>query len=49
MSKVTIDNIERALPYLDNINSYADKLNWVEPIFITAIKSNTNTNLVRNF
>lgn len=39
MSKITIDNIEKALPYINKINSFADKLEWVEPIFITAIKT----------
>ena len=40
MAKVTIDNIEKALPHLNEINSFADRLEWVEPIFITAIKAN---------
>jgi hypothetical protein len=40
MSRVTIDNIEVALPHLDTINSYANRLSWVEPVFITAVKAN---------
>jgi len=39
MSKITIDNVEKALPYLDKINSFATKLEWVEPVYITAIKA----------
>ncbi len=39
MSEIKIDNIEKALPYINKINSFADKLEWVEPIFITAIKT----------
>jgi len=44
MSKVTIDNIEKALPYIDKINSFANKLEWVEPVFITAIKAHKMIN-----
>jgi len=39
MSRVTIDNIEIALPHIDKINSFAARLEWVEPVYITAIKA----------
>jgi hypothetical protein len=52
MDKITIDNIEIALPHLDKINLFANKLKWVEPVFITAIKANkilnNNSSLTEN-
>jgi len=52
MSKITIDNVEKALPYLDKINSFATKLEWVEPVYITAVKAhkvfNNDNTLTKN-
>ena len=38
--QITIDNVERILPHIDTINLFANTIEWVEPVFITAIKSN---------